>query len=169
MLNVVWAAVIVAVAFFAAGVSAAIYLMIKTARLIGVTTATVTGLHEQSDLLMQHASAAVARANEQTARAEAITASMDGVTSAMTDLGERLAVLAPAARTVADGIGTPVTRAAAVVYGVNRALRLRRGQRAQVAARPPARAALTGEYRAVAWRLGRRARSGEYRARSGEH
>jgi methyl-accepting chemotaxis protein len=129
MLNVVWAAVIAALAFFAAGVTAAIYVMIKAARLIGVTTTAVASLQEQSDQLIQRASAAAQRADEQAARAEAITASMDDVTSAMTELGDRLTALAPAARTVADGIGAPVARAAAVVYGVNRALKLRRDSR----------------------------------------
>lgn len=152
MLNVVWVAVIVAVAFWAAGVSAAIYVMIRAARLIGVTTTAVTGLHEQSGQLMERASAAVQRADEQAARTEAITASMEDVTSAMTDLGDRLSALAPAARTVADGIGAPLARAAAVVYGINRALRLRRGSRPQsrVAARARSRPALTGSETASA-------------------
>jgi hypothetical protein len=147
MLNVVWVAVIAAVAFWAAGVSAAIYVMIRAARLIGVTTTAVTSLREQSGQLMERASAAVQRADEQAARTEAITASMADVTSAMTELGGRLSALAPAARTVADGIGAPLARAAAVVYGVNRALRLRRARRprTRVAARTRSRPALAAE------------------------
>jgi uncharacterized protein YoxC len=174
MLNVVWVAVIAAVAFWAAGVTVAIYVMVRAARLIGVTTTAVTSLREQSGELMERASAAVQRADEQAARTEAITASMEDVTSAMTELGDRLAALAPAARTVADGIGAPLARAAAVVYGVNRAVKLRRagGQQAQLVARPRSRAALTGSGAASAGsgagassggrRLGRHARSGRH-------
>jgi ABC-type transporter Mla subunit MlaD len=152
ILNVVWVAVIVAVAFWAAGVSAAIYVMVRAARLIGVTTTAVTSLREQSGQLMEQASAAVQRADEQAARTEAITASMEDVTSAMAELGDRLSALAPAARTVADGIGAPLARAAAVVYGVNRALRMRRASRpqARVVARARCRPAPAGSETASA-------------------
>jgi hypothetical protein len=67
---------------------------------------------------------------------------MEGVTATMSELGGRLAALAPAARTVADGIGGPLTWVAALVYGVGRALGLRRAARPWAlrrrAVRPPA-------------------------------
>jgi uncharacterized protein YoxC len=130
MLNAVWVAVIVAVAFWAAGVSVAICLMVRASRLLGAATATVTSLRERGDLLLERANATVGRAAEQVARAEAVTESMEGVTASMTELGDGLEDLAAATRAVASGVSAPLARVAALAFGVSRALAIRRAGRA---------------------------------------
>jgi hypothetical protein len=129
MLTAVWAAVIVAVAFWAIGVSVAVYVMLKAGRLMSETSATVAGLRERGDLLIERANATLDRAGEQVTKTEAITESMEGVTATMTELGGRLTALAPAARTLSESLRGPLTWAAALVYGVSRALGLRRAAR----------------------------------------
>jgi uncharacterized protein YoxC len=130
MLNAVWVAVIVAVAFWAAGVSVAICLMVRAGRLLGAASATVSSLRERGDLLLERANATVGRAAEQVARAEAVTASMEGVTASMTELGDGLADLAAATRAVVSGVSAPLARLAALAFGVSRALAIRRAGRA---------------------------------------
>jgi hypothetical protein len=129
MLTAVWVAVIVAAAFWAIGVSVAVCVMLKAGRLMSETSAAVARLRERGDLLIDRANATLDRAGEQVTRTEAITESMAGVTATMTELGGRLATLAPAARTISEGLSGPVTWAAALVYGVTRALGLRRAAR----------------------------------------
>ena len=126
MLNAVWVAVIVAAAFWVVGVCAAVYVMVKTARLVSETTAAVAGLRERQDALIERASATIDRANEQLIKTDAITASMDEVTASMAELTGRVAALAPLARLIASSAGSPVAKIAALAYGVNRALRMRR-------------------------------------------
>jgi hypothetical protein len=147
MLTAVWAAVIVAVAFWAIGVSVAVYVMLRAGRLMSETAAAVAGLRERGDLLIERANATLDRAAEQVTKTEAITESMAGVTATMTELGGRLTALAPAARTLSEGLSGPLTWAAALAYGVSRALGLRRAARpealrwrsARTGARHPAR------------------------------
>jgi hypothetical protein len=129
MLTAAWVAVIVAAASWTAGVSAAVYVMLKAGRLMSESSAAVAGLRERGDLLIERANAAVDRAGEQIARTETITDSLGGVTATMTELGGRLSVLAPAARTIAEGLGGPLAWLAALVYGISRALGLRRAAR----------------------------------------
>jgi hypothetical protein len=126
MLNAVWVAVIVAAAFWVVGVCAAVYVMLKAARLIAGTTAAVAGLRERHDALIDRASATIDRANEQLVKTDAITASMDEVTATMAELTGRAAALAPLARLIAGSAGSPVAKIAAFAYGVNRALWMRR-------------------------------------------
>jgi hypothetical protein len=159
MLNAVWVAVIVAAAFWVAGVCAGIYLMLRAARLVSAATSAVAGLRERQEVLMDRASAAIDRAGEQLDRTGSITASMDEVTAGMAELTGRVAALAPLARVIAASAGSPLARIAALAYGVNRALWLRRAAgadgrpaaqlrvlaRAQLPARR--RAALTGSGR----------------------
>src|SRR5205809_7192248 len=80
MLNAVWVAVIVAAAFWVVGVCAAVYVMVKAARLMSQTTGAVTSLRERQDVLIERANATIDRASEQLVRTDAITASMDEVT-----------------------------------------------------------------------------------------
>lgn len=126
MLNAVWVAVIVAAAFWVAGVCAAVYLMVRTARLVAEATSAVSGLRDRQEQLMERASATIDRASEQLIRTDAITASMDEVTANMAELSGKVAALAPLARVIASSAGSPLARIAAVAYGVNRALWLRR-------------------------------------------
>jgi hypothetical protein len=151
MLNAVWVAVIAAVAFWAAGVSVAVYLMVKAARLMTQTSAAITGLAERQDRLIDRANATIDRAGGQLAATSAITASMDEVTANMADLTGRVASLAPLARVISGTPGSAMARAMALGYGVTRALWLRlptatapprghaaAGARARLLPRPPA-------------------------------
>jgi hypothetical protein len=126
MLNAVWLAVIIAAAFWVVVVCAAVYLMVKAARLISQTSATVARLGERQDVLIERANATIDRASEQLVRTDAITASMDEVTVNMAELTGRVTALAPLARVIAGSAGSPVAKAAALAYGVNRALWMRR-------------------------------------------
>jgi hypothetical protein len=125
MLNAVWVAVIVAAAFWVAGVCAAIYLMVKAARLVSQTTAAVASLSERQDVLIERANATIDRASEQLVKTEAITASMDEVTANMAELTGRVTALAPLARVIGASAGSPMAKVAALAYGMNRALWIR--------------------------------------------
>ncbi len=138
MLNAVWVAVIVAVVFWAAGVCAAVYVMLKAARLMSQTTAAVASARERQDLLIERANATIDRASEQLVSTGAITASMDEVTANMAELTGRVSALAPLARVIAASAGSPMARAAALAYGVNRALWMRRSPARGGGSRPAA-------------------------------
>jgi hypothetical protein len=144
MLTAVWVAVIIAAAFWVIGVCAAVYLLIKLARLVSQTSGAVAGLRERGDQAIDRANAAIDQAGEQIARTDAITASMDEVTANMAELTGRVTALAPLARVIASGAGTPLARVSALVYGVRRAARLHREDRAgagrRASAGPGARA-----------------------------
>jgi hypothetical protein len=127
MLSAVWVAVIIAAAFWVIGVCAAVYLLIKLARLVSQTSSAVADLRERGELAIDRANAAVDRAGEQIVKTDAITASMDEVTANMAELTDRVTSLAPLARVIASGAGTPLARVSALVYGVRRATQLRRG------------------------------------------
>lgn len=160
MLDAVWVAVIAAAAFWVVAVCAAVHLMAKTARLVTEATTALTGLRDRQDLLIERANATIDHANEQLIKTGAITASMDEVTANMAELTGRVAAIAPLARVIAASAGSPLARAAALAYGLNRALWMRRsagdgGGPGAAAARPRVlagaslptrrRAALTGQ------------------------
>jgi hypothetical protein len=151
MLTAVWVAVVA----FVIGVGVAVYVMLKAARLMTDSSATLASLREREDLLLDRAGAAIDRAGEQITRTETITASMDGVTVSMAEvtaslaeLGGRVAALTPAAPARPDGISGTLTWTAALVYGLTRAIRLRwaarwhRGPGARESAAGPARPTL---------------------------
>jgi hypothetical protein len=119
--------------------------LLRIARLLTAATGLVTGYRERADTLIEQAQAVVDRTSEQLTRTDAITASMDEVTANMAELAGRAAALAPLARMLAGGAGTPLARVSALVYGVHRAARLRRDDRAgagrRASAAPGARAA----------------------------
>jgi septal ring factor EnvC (AmiA/AmiB activator) len=143
MLTAVWVAIVVAAAFWAIAVCAGVYVMMRAARLINQTTAVVTSLRQRSETLMDEAEAVTRRASEQVGRTEAIATSMDEVTTSMAELNQRLTGLGPAARSLAEGAGLPLTKIAAFTYGVARAVGMRRA-RAERAAGGARRAAGTG-------------------------
>jgi hypothetical protein len=149
MLNAVWVAVIIVAASWAAVACAAVYLMVRAARLISQTTAAVTSASERQDVLIERANATIDRASEQLVRTDAITASMDEVTANMAELTGRVTALAPLARVISASAGSPVAKAVALAYGVNRALWMRRPAGAGGATRP---AAATGRARLPAAR-----------------
>jgi hypothetical protein len=125
MLNAVWVAVIIAAAFWVVVACAAVFLMVKAARLISQTTAAVANASERQDVLIERANATIDRASEQLVRTDAITASMDEVTANMAELSGRVTALAPLARVISASAGSPVAKAAALAYGVNRAVWMR--------------------------------------------
>ena len=122
-------AALIAAGFFAVGVCAAVYVLIKLGRLVSQASTVLTGYQDAADHLMRRAQAAVDRADEQLARTHALSESVEAVSASMTDLSEQVAAVAGSAKMIASGIGTPVLRLAAAGYGVRRALAVRRTDR----------------------------------------
>src|SRR5580693_10194906 len=125
MLNAVWVAVIVAAFCWAVLVAAAVYVLVKLARLINQTSAAVTGLRESSDAVIDRAHATLDATAGQLDRTDEITASMDQVAGNMAELTGRVTALAPLARLAAATSGTKLARVSAFVYGVRHAAELR--------------------------------------------
>src|SRR5215472_381047 len=126
MVTAMQAAVAAAAVAWVIGVGVAVYVMLKAARLMSVTSTTVAGLRERSDLLIGRANATIDRAGEQIARTEAVTASIEGVTAAMSELDGHLTALAPPAASEASATARPLTWAASLAYGIRWALGTRR-------------------------------------------
>ncbi|MGO8884379.1 MAG: hypothetical protein ACLPUO_16120 [Streptosporangiaceae bacterium] len=112
--------------FWAVLVCAAVYVLIRLSRLISAGTRILSEYHERTDLLIERAQAAVDRTNEQLARTDAITASMQQVTTDMAELSAQVSALAGLAKSISAGFGTPMLRFAAALYGVRRAVAVRR-------------------------------------------
>ena len=152
MVSAVQAAAVAAAAAWVIAVGVAVYVMLKAARLMSETATTVTGLRERGDLLIERANAAIDRAGEQIAKTEAVTASIEGVTATMSELDGHLTALAPPPASQASAAGRPLTRAAALAYGIRWALGARRAARPGTPRQPGPwrgreagrRAALTG-------------------------
>jgi uncharacterized protein YoxC len=125
MLNAVWVAVVIAAACWAVLVAAAVYVLIKLARLITQTSAAVSGLREDSDAVIARAHATIDATAGQLNRTDEITASMDQVAAGMAELTGRVTALAPLARLAAATSGTKLARVSAFVYGVRHAAELR--------------------------------------------
>ncbi len=125
MLNAVWVAVIIAAACWAVLVIAAVYVLIKLARLITQTSAAVSGLRDDSDAVIARAHATIDATAGQLNRTDEITASMDQVAAGMAELTGRVTALAPLARLAAATSGTRLARVSAFVYGVRHAAELR--------------------------------------------
>ena len=121
---------LIAAGFFAIGVCAAVYVLIKLARLISVAGTVLTGYQDAADHLLHRAQAAVDRADEQLARTRGLSESVEAVSASMTDLSEQVCAVAGSARLIANGLGAPVLRLAAAGYGVRQALAIRRAGRA---------------------------------------
>jgi uncharacterized protein YoxC len=130
-------AALIAAVFFAGGVCVAGYALLKIARLAGEATKYVSGMHERIDVVIDQAHAAIDRTNEQLDRTDAITSNMNEVTANVAKLTEHVSALAALGRALAAG---PVGKAAAVGYGVRRAVGIRRAGGRQVIAAP----AITG-------------------------
>ena len=134
MVTAVQAAAVAAAAAWVIGVSVAVYVMLKAARLMSETSTTVAGLRQRGDLLIDRANAAIDRAGEQIAKTEAVTASIEGVTATMGELDGHLTSLAPPAASQASATGRPLTWAAALVYGIRWAVGTRWAARQGTAA-----------------------------------
>src|SRR6202451_4683873 len=125
MLNAVWVAVIIAAAWCAVLLPAAVYVLIKLARLITQTSAAVSGLREDSDAVIARAHATIDATAGQLNRTDEITASMDQVASGMAELTGRVTALAPLARLAGGTPRATPARVSAFVYGVRHAAELR--------------------------------------------
>jgi uncharacterized protein YoxC len=119
-------AALIAAGFFAVGMCAAVFVLLRLAGLISHANRIMTDYGDRAATLIERAQAAVDRTNEQLERTDSITASMDEVTSNMADLSGHVADLAGLARSISAGFGTPLLRVSAFVFGVRRAVWLRR-------------------------------------------
>jgi uncharacterized protein YoxC len=127
------AALIAAVAFAVlAGV--AVFVLIRLARLMSAATGMVTRYRDRADQLIEQAQAAVDRTNEQLIRTDAITASMDQVTANMAELSGHVSALAGLARGISTAASAPLTGMSAFVFGLRRAILVRRSLEAAAVA-----------------------------------
>jgi hypothetical protein len=120
-------AALVAAFFFAVLVCAAVYVLIRLARLLTEARRLLADTRERSDSVFERAQAAVDRAHEQLDATGTVAAGMDELNTGMSQLGAQVSALAGLGRAVATG---PAGRAAAFVYGVKHAVGLRRDGRA---------------------------------------
>jgi hypothetical protein len=119
-------AALIAAGFFAAGVCALVFVLLRLAGLISRANRILTDYSGRASALIEQAQAAVSRTNEQLARTDTITASMDEVTANMAELSGHVSALAGLARGISAGLGGPLLRVAAFAFGVRRAVSLRR-------------------------------------------
>jgi hypothetical protein len=132
-------AALIAAGFFAVGMCAAVFVLLRLAGLISHANRLLTDYGDRAAALIERAQAAVDRTNEQLARTDSITASMDEVTANMADLSGHVSALAGLARGISAGFGTPLLRVSAFVFGVRRAVWLRRPSHVAAAALPEPR------------------------------
>jgi hypothetical protein len=127
-------AALIAAVFFAVGMCAAVFVLLRLAGLISHANRVLTDYGDRASTLLERAQAAVDQTQEQLARTDSITASMDEVTTNMAELTGHVSALTGLARGISDGLGTPLLRFSAFVFGVRRAVALRRPGRAAAAA-----------------------------------
>ncbi len=139
-------AALIAAVFFAVGMCAAVFVLLRLGRLISEATRMLSDYRDSAGHLIDRAQAAVDRTNEQLARTDSITTSMDEVTANMAELSGHVSALAGLARGISAGLGAPLLRVSALAYGIRRAVGLRRPARVSPAghgALPSTRAAGT--------------------------
>jgi len=148
-------AALIAAGCFAVLSCAAIFVLLRLARLMSAVTCMVTEYRDRADLLIEQAQAAVDRTNAQLARTDAITASMDQVTANMAELSGHVSALAGLARGLSSAATAPLTGLAAAGYGLRHAIGVRRSLQVAAVAhaatendgapvpQPSARAAIT--------------------------
>ncbi len=131
-------AALIAAGFFAVGMCAAVFVLFRLAGLVSHANRVLTDYGDRASTLIERAQAAVDQTQEQLARTDSITASMDEVTANMADLTGHVSALAGLARGISEGLGAPLLRVSAFVFGVRRAVALRRpGRAAATAPREP--------------------------------
>ena len=136
MVNWGYVAALVAAFFFAVLVCAAVYVLIRLARLLTEARRLLADTRARSDSVLERAQAAVDRAHEQLDATGTVAAGMDELNTGMSQLSSQVSALAGLGRAVATG---PAGRAAAFVYGVRHAVSLRRDGQAAPANAIPAR------------------------------
>jgi len=122
-------AALIAAAFFAIAMCAAVYVLVRFGRLISAATALVTSYQAGADDLLARSRAAVERADRQLARTGAMAEGVDAVAASMSELSVQLSAVAGTAKLIASGLGGPVLRVAAAGHGVRHALAQRRSAR----------------------------------------
>jgi uncharacterized protein YoxC len=155
-------AALIAAGFFAVLACVAMVVLLRFGRLVAAVTRMVTEYRDRADLLIEQAQEAVDRTNAQLARTDVITASMDQVTANMAELSGHVSALAGMAKGISSAATAPLTGMSAFMFGLRRALLVRRtlqvaiAEPTTVATAPdaPERPALTG-----ATRTGRAVRS----------
>src|ERR1700746_3582114 len=130
MLNAVWVAVIIAAFCWAVLVAAAVYVLVKLARLINQTSAAVADLRQSSDAVIDRGHATLDATAGQLSRTDEITASMDEVAGNMAELTGRVTNFAPLAKLAAVQAGGPAGPGSPFRSGVRRAAEWRAGSRA---------------------------------------
>lgn len=143
-------AALIAAVFFAAGMVAAVYVLVRLAGLVTSASRLLTDYHGRASALIDQANSAVNRAHEQLDRTGSITANMDEVTANMAELSGHVSALSGLARGISAGFGTPLLRVSALVFGFRRALALRAAPR-----RGAALPAQASQQRALERRQGR--------------
>ncbi len=116
-------AALVAAFFFATGVCAGIYVLIRLARMISEGTRLLADMRAQSDTVFERVQTAVDRANQQLDATSSVTAGMDELNEGMSQLTDQVSALAGLGRAISAG---PAGRAGAFVYGVRHAVAIRR-------------------------------------------
>ena len=116
-------AALVAAFFFAVLVCAGVYVLIRLARLISEGTRLVADMRSRSDTVFERVQAAVDRANQQLDATSTVTAGMDELNAGMSQLTDQVSALAGLGQAISAG---PAGRAGAFVYGVRRAVAIRR-------------------------------------------
>jgi hypothetical protein len=119
-------ATLIAAAFFAIAMCAAVYVLVRFAQLISAATALVTSYQAGADDLLARSRAAVEKADQQLARTGAMTEGVDAVAASMSELSAQVSAVARTAKLIASGLGAPVLRLAAAGHGVRHALAIRR-------------------------------------------
>jgi Bacterial protein of unknown function (DUF948) len=127
-------AALIAAGFFAIGMCAAVFVLLRVAGLISHANRVLTDYGDRASTLIERAQAAVDQTQEQLARTDSITANMDEVTTNMAELTGHVSALTGLARAISDGLGVPLLRASGFVFGVRRAVALRRPGRAAATA-----------------------------------
>jgi len=127
-------AALIAAGFFAIGMCAAVFVLIRLAGLISHANRVLTDYGDRASTLIERAQAAVDQTQEQLARTDSITTSMDEVTTNMAELTGHVSALAGLARGISEGFGVPLLRLSGFVFGVRRAVALRRPARAAATA-----------------------------------
>jgi uncharacterized protein YoxC len=129
-------AALIAAGFFAVLASVAMLVLLRFGRLVSAVTRLVTDYRDKADLLIEQAQEAVDRTNAQLARTDAITASMDQVTANMAELSGHVSALAGMARVISSAATAPLTGASAFMFGLRRAILVRRTLRVAAVAEP---------------------------------
>jgi len=127
-------AALIAAGFFAVLACVAMVVLLRFGRLVSAVTRMVTGYRDRADLLIEQAQEAVDRTNAQLARTDAITASMDQVTANMAELSGHVSALAGLARGISTAVSAPLSGMSALLFGVRRAVLVRRSLAAAAAA-----------------------------------